>query len=167
MEIYSILARDKNNLIGNKDALPWKDDDSTKWDLSSFKNLTGGNIVFMGYRTFLGFSKPLPGRINVVESREGKGQKDGFIFVRSLDDFLSAYKEELKTIWQAKKIFIIGGGKTLLKYLNRIDFLYLTTFYKPYEGDAFISERILKQFKRETIIEEHLNGKTELFLRKE
>ena len=45
--IYAILARDKNNLIGNGLSLPWLGDEKTKWDMANFKRLTTKNIVFM------------------------------------------------------------------------------------------------------------------------
>lgn len=173
--IYAVLARDRNNLIGNGGSLPWKDDEETKWDLANFKSLTSGNIVFMGYRTFLGFEKPLPNRINVVETRENftikdyrvkpDNDKNGFIMSSSLDDFLSSKSSEFESTWKSKKLFIIGGSKTFQKYKEKIDFLYLTTFYGEYKGDVFLPEDFLDGFKLKSQIESHGNGKIELFER--
>jgi len=200
--IYAILARDKNNLIGNGFSLPWLGDEKTKWDMANFKRLTTGNIVFMGYKTFLGFKSPLPNRINVVETRDFSGvsplraagrsvvplslhsraaeqaentsapersaplhplTRTGFIFTKSLDDFLSEYKFQLKTSWKNKKIFIIGGAKTFSKYCKKIDFLYLTTFFSEYKnGDTYLPKDFLPNFKLKETLQSHGNGKIEL-----
>ena len=174
--IYAILARDKNNLIGNGFSLPWLGDEKTKWDMENFKRLTTGNIVFMGYKTFQGFKSPLPTRINVVETRNFSGvsplraagsfeslTQTGFIFTKSLDDFLFEYKFQLETAWKNKKIFIIGGAKTFSKYCRKIDFLYLTTFFSEYKnGDTYLPEDFLSNFKLKETLESHENGKIEL-----
>lgn len=184
--LYAILARDKNSLIGSGFSLPWKNDPSTRWDMESFKRLTSGNIVFMGYRTFLGFNSPLPDRINVVESNRlssqpeptpaktaddsgaaQSSQKSSFIFTSSLPDFLESYKNELKTVWSEKKIFIIGGKATVAKYANKIDCLYLTTFFNEYKGDVFLPENfqetLSKRFSLCRTLETHANGKIEMY----
>lgn len=184
--LYAILARDKNNLIGSGFSLPWKNDPSTRWDMESFKRLTSGNIVFMGYRTFLGFNSPLPNRINVVETNRRPGlpeptpakpaddfgaaqssQKSSFIFTSSLPDFLESYKNELKTVWSGKKIFIIGGKATVAKYAEKISCLYLTTFFNEYNGDVFLpedfEETLSARFSLFQTIETHANGKIELY----
>lgn len=174
--IYAILARDKNNLIGNGISLPWLGDEKTKWDMANFKRLTTENIVFMGYKTFLGFKSPLPNRINVVETHNFLGvsplraagtfeslTQAGFIFTKNLDDFLSEYELQLKTSWKNKKIFIIGGAKTLSKYCEKIDFLYLTTFFSEYKnGETYLPEDFLSNFKLKKTLESHENGKIEL-----
>ena len=176
----AILARDKNNLIGSGGSLPWKDDPSARWDMESFKHLTSGNIVFMGYRTFLGFKSPLPGRINVVETknpaerlaRQELASSDGtaassFIFASSLQNFLESYKNELETIWRGKKIFIIGGAATIAKYADKISCLYLTTFSKTYKGDVFLpkdfQEILARRFTLCQTAEAHSNGKIEIY----
>ena len=202
--IYAILARDKNNLIGNGLSLPWLGDEKTKWDMANFKRLTTKNIVFMGYKSFLGFKSPLPNRINVVETHNFSGvsplraaglsvvplslhsgaaaekqaegtaapersaplqslTQTGFIFTKNLDDFLSEYDFQLKTSWKNKKIFIIGGAKTLNKYCKKIDFLYLTTFFSEYKnGETYLPENFLSNFKLKKTLESHENGKIEL-----
>lgn len=180
--LYAILARDKNSLIGSGFSLPWKSDPSTRWDMESFKRLTSGNIVFMGYRTFLGFNSPLPNRVNVVETNrslslpelspanfadDSGAAKSSFIFTSSLPDFLESYKTELKTIWREKKIFIIGGKATIKKYADKISCLYLTTFFDEYNGDVFLpedfEETLSKRFSLCRTLETHANGKIELY----
>lgn len=165
--LYAILARDKNNLIGSALSLPWKDDPSTRWDMESFKRLTSGNIVFMGYRTFLGFKFPLPNRINVVETKKAPPRSSSFIFTSSLPNFLETYKNELKTVWSEKKIFIIGGKATVAKYAEKISCLYLTTFFNEYKGDVFLpkdfQETLSKRFSLCQTLETHSNGKIEMY----
>ncbi len=201
--IYAILARDKNGLIGSGLSLPWLSDPKTKWDMENFKRLTTENIIFMGYKTFLGFKSPLPNRINVVESSDFTGvaplrvaglsvvpltlhskaskaeqtvsraaskrfaplqslTRTGFIFTKNLENFLSAHKTKLNTAWKNKKIFIIGGAKTLKKYRSKIDFLYLTTFFSEYKGDTYLPQDFLQEFKLKETLEFHTNGKIEL-----
>lgn len=69
MKIKAIIAMDKNGTIGNGDALPWAGDASTKWDMDSFKKLTTGHVVLMGYKTYKSLKKPLKNRLNLVTGR--------------------------------------------------------------------------------------------------
>ena len=173
IKISAILARDSKNSIGNGNNLPWKDDISTKWDMTSFKNLTTGNIIFMGFNTYKTIKTPLPERINVVENRNSSSFSEAnsscfpetFLETPSLYDFCSDFKHILTNEWKDKKIFLIGGAKLIKKYADLIDELYLTTFDKSYEADISFDDTILKNFKTSEVIKKHDNGIIELYTR--
>ena len=144
-----------NRVIGKEGKLPWHFSE----DLKRFKQLTMGNTILMGRKTFQSLGeKPLSGRENFVLSRSilkdsgGKGIKFNFIncsFFDSLDVALKSVSTE--------KCFIIGGAEIFKQTMNRIDGIFLTQIHEVYEGDAFypeIPEAVFEIRKRERSAEE-------------
>ena len=125
--IYHVVAMANGRVIGKDNKLPWH----FSSDLKFFKNLTMGQTLLMGRKTFESIGKPLPSREN---------------FVLSQSDFQQAGVKTFHSIDQAVKSvttengFIIGGGKIFNETLSLVDGIYLTRIHADYEGDTFYPE---------------------------
>ena len=142
--IAIIAAVAKNNVIGVKNDLPWH----LPEDLKRFKELTLGNVVVMGRKTYdsiIGrLKKPLPGRTSVVISTQELQLPPGVELYHNLTDALASHK--------GQDIFIIGGAQIFNQSLNLADTLYITQVDKDVEGDAFfpkIDENFWKKGQEE------------------
>lgn len=128
MTISLIVAAATNNAIGKDGNLPWH----LPNDMKHFKNITWGMPVVMGRKTFESLRKALPGRKNIVISRQPGWKADGVITVRNIDDAMFVARET-----DAKEVMVIGGGeiyKTLFEKARRI---YLTRVEAEPEADTF------------------------------
>lgn len=123
-----IVAKSKNNVIGNKGNLPWYIPE----DLKRFKKLTSGKTVIMGRKTYESLpkeSKPLSNRVNIVISKDKNFLAKDCIVVDSIE-------KAIKKSDNDKEIFIIGGGeiyKIALKYSDKI---YVTEIDGNFLGDT-------------------------------
>ena len=125
--ISIIAALGKNRELGKENKLLWRIPD----DLKRFKQLTLGHPVVMGRKTFDSIGKPLPGRTNIVISRQGLVIKDAVV-VNSLEKAL----EKARALDQ-KEIFVIGGASIYESVLPHADQLYLTLIDDEKEADVF------------------------------
>ena len=124
--MISIIAAVSNNgVIGVDNKLPW----DLPEDLKRFKELTTGNVVIMGRKTYESIGKPLPNRINIVITRN----KDFFV-----PDVLTAnsLNSALLKAGGNKDIFIIGGGEIYKQSMGFADKLYITEVDMEVEGDT-------------------------------
>ena len=131
MIISLLVAADEGNVIGKDNQLPWH----LPNDLKYFKNLTWGLPIVMGRKTFESIGKPLPGRKNIVITRNKNYAADGVVVVHTIDAAVSAAKEE-----GAKEIFIIGGAEIFNSVFETADRIYLTRIHHRFEGDVFFKE---------------------------
>ena len=115
MKISLVVAKSKNNVIGKNNQLPWH----LPADLKHFKNLTMGKPIIMGRKTFDSIGKPLPGRRNIIISHQPNLFIDGCEVFHSIDDALSALKNETE-------VMIIGGANLYAQTIERASRLYLT-----------------------------------------
>ena len=129
MKINMIFARSANGVIGYKNAMPWH----LPEDLAHFKKLTLGYPVIMGRKTWdslpLRF-RPLPGRQNVVVTRQNDWQAQGVQVANSLQDAL-VYCRSADEVW------IIGGAQIYAQAEPLASRIEVTDIEKDYEGDAF------------------------------
>lgn len=129
--ISIIVAFDKNNLIGNDDALPWHYPD----DLKYFKEKTLNKTVLMGRKTFDSIikrnNKPLPKRNNIVATcnKDYKCEFSNVKVINNLEEFLQVNHED--------EIFVIGGEKVYKIALKYADRLYITHINKEYKGNVY------------------------------
>jgi len=135
--LYHAVATTKNRIIGKNNKLPWH----FSSDLKHFKQLTTGQTIVMGRKTFESIGKPLPNRQNYVVSKLPREDKDGLRFFTSIDDAL----EEVPT----PNCYIIGGASLYEQTINMIDGIYLTMINQDFEGDAYYPE-IPKEFEERT-----------------
>ena len=129
--ISLIVAASTNNAIGKNNQLLW----NLPNDMKFFKNTTWGMPIIMGRKTYESMDKPLPGRINVVITRQEGWNAEGTVVAKSLDD---AIKKASET--NCKEIFIIGGGEIFKLAMELADRIYLTRVHATLEGDAFFPE---------------------------
>ncbi len=126
--ICLVVAAATNNAIGKNNQLLWH----LPNDLKFFKNTTWGFPVIMGRKSFEAVSKPLPGRTNIVITRQAGWDAAGVIKAADLDDAISKAAQT-----NAKKFFIIGGGEIYKQSMEIADTIYITRVHAVLEGDAF------------------------------
>ena len=120
-----IAAVASNGVIGKDNQIPWRLSD----DLKRFRNLTLGHPVIMGRRTRQSLGRPLPGRRNIVVSRDPNFRAEGCEVAASLQAALAACAG-------ARKVFIIGGAQLYQEALPLADRLHLTEIDADFEGDV-------------------------------
>lgn len=123
-----LLAASENNAIGKDNQLLWH----LPNDLKYFKNKTWGMPVVMGRKTYESVDKPLPGRLNVVITRQENWNREGVIKVNTLDEGLEKANGTF-----CNEIFIIGGGEIFSESMNRINRIYMTRVHAELDGDTF------------------------------
>ena len=133
MQISMIAAMANNRVIGKNNEMPWY----LPEDLKHFKAMTLGKPVVMGRKTFEAIGRPLPGRRNIVITRNADYQHDGISCVQSFDD---AIKLVLQQNPQCLEIMVIGGGQLYLETLSKAQKLYLTEIDLTVEGDTWFPE---------------------------
>ncbi len=138
-----IAAVAKNGVIGSGNALPWR----LPEDLRHFRALTTGHAVIMGRKTWESIGRPLPGRQNVVVTRQRDFAAEGATVVSSLDDALRA-------VTLPPPAFCIGGGELYALALPRATTLHCTQIDSEFAGDTRFPE-IDRSVWRETSREEH------------
>lgn len=135
MQIALIAALDRNRLIGAGGKLPWH----LPADLKYFKRTTMGKPLLMGRKTHDSIGKPLPGRQNIVLTRQPDYQAPGCVVVHSIPAALAA-------AMPAAEVMVIGGASLYAALLPRADRLYLThidaafagnTYFPPFDRDAW------------------------------
>jgi len=147
MTISMIAAIGKNRELGKDNRLLWH----LKEDFQRFKNLTTGNVVIMGRKTYDSLpekNKPLPNRINIIISRNKSWSPLGSYVFNSLEEAISRAKKF------NKEIFIIGGASVYEQGIKYSDKLYLTVISKEYpDADAFFPD--YSEFKKVIFEENH------------
>ena len=141
--ISIIVAVAENGVIGSDNRLPWHLPD----DLKRFKALSLGKPVVMGRRTFESIGKPLPGRANIVVSRQPGLAIAGVVVASSLDAALAA-------AGTVPEVVIIGGAEIFRQALPRTDKIHLTRVHARVDGDVVFPELDPQQW-RETAVEHH------------
>jgi dihydrofolate reductase len=136
--LHLILARARNGVIGRAGALPWH----LPEDLAHFKRSTLGHAVIMGRKTWDSIGRPLPGRLNLVVTRDPRWQAAGAQAVPSLAaarGAAAAHYAALAAAGQAApdKVFLIGGAQLYrLALEGEVAALHLTQLDADFEGDA-------------------------------
>jgi len=126
-----IVAKSTNNVIGVNNTLPWR----LSADLVHFKKVTMGKAVIMGRKTYESIGRPLPGRTNIVVTRQSTWQAGGVTVVHSLEDAVAA-----AGACQEKEAVLIGGAELYAQGLQLCSTVYLTEVKAHIEGDAFFAD---------------------------
>lgn len=127
-----VVAMDRNRLIGDGGAIPWR----LPHDLRRFREITMGHAVLMGRKTYESIParfRPLPGRTNIVLSRQRDYEAPGCLLVHSLQEALAA-------VDPAQELMVIGGAQLFRELLPSADRIYLTDIDGAYEGDVYFPE---------------------------
>ncbi|BFM49476.1 type 3 dihydrofolate reductase [Marinomonas sp. THO17] len=130
-----IVAMSTNRTIGINNALPWH----LPNDLKYFKQATMGKPIVMGRKTFESIGKPLPGRRNIVITRDDKYQAEGIDVVSSLEQAI-ALGEDICLVNGQEEVMVIGGAQIYELALPKADRLYITHVDAEVAGDAFFPE---------------------------
>lgn len=136
MIVSLVVAYGRNREIGVKNELPWRLSD----DLKNFKKHTLGKPIAMGRKTYESIGRPLPGRENIVLSRNPEYQPEGVTVIRSLEE-LYQYCEEKGVA----ELAIIGGDKIFAQVMDRVDTMYITQV----EGDFPAADAFFPAFSHE------------------
>ncbi len=129
MKISVIVAMAANRAIGLDNQMPWH----LSADLKKFKQITMGSPILMGRKTFESIGRPLPGRQNMIISRNTDYQQQGCDVFNSIDEAFAACQKE-------DEIFVIGGATFYQAVLERADLLYLTEIHKTFHADTYFPE---------------------------
>ena len=125
MKLSVIVAMAANRVIGHENRLPWH----LPADLKHFKATTLGKPVLMGRKTWESIGRPLPGRINIVITRDTAYEADGCVVVHSLDEAIRAAGETAEAM-------VIGGAELYRQALPLANKLYLTLVHGEFTGDT-------------------------------
>ena len=129
MKISIIVAMDANGVIGRDNELPWH----LPADLQYFRKTTMGKPILMGRKTYESIGRPLPGRTNIVITRDSRYQAAGCVVVNSIDAAMDAAGEQ-------DEIMVIGGAEFYRQVLPRTKTIYLTRIHAAFDGDTVFPE---------------------------
>lgn len=130
--IAYVVAMDNNRLIGRDNDLPWRLPDDMRW----FRDKTMGKPCIMGRKTYDSLPdrfRPLPGRHNIVVTRNTGYEAPGAVVVHSVEDALAAAGD-------AEEIIIVGGAVLFGHLMPVVDRLYLTHVHDAADGDVYFPE---------------------------
>lgn len=132
-----VVACSRNGVIGKENGLPWR----LPNDLRRFRAITYGHPVIMGRKTFESIGRPLPGRENIVISRNPSFASEGVRVVRSLEDAIEPFAG------RDQELFVIGGAEIYRLALASAWRIYLTSIEADVEGDAYFPDWESKKFR--------------------
>ena len=127
--ISIIVAAAANNVIGAQGDLPWRLSD----DLKRFKAVTMGKPIVMGRKTWESIGRALPGRRNIVITRQQGFAAEGCVVVQSAD-------EAIVQAGDVSEIMVIGGSEIYGLFLSMAQRLYMTRVHADVSGDAFFPD---------------------------
>jgi dihydrofolate reductase len=131
MEVVLVVAVAENGVIGRGDTIPWR----LKTDQQRFKAITMGKPLVMGRKTFESLRRPLPGRTNIVITRDASYQAAGALVTTSLASASEAARGDALRRF-ATEIMVIGGADIYTQWLPHADRLEITEVHAAIEGDA-------------------------------
>ena len=143
MRLSLIAAMDRKRLIGHDNAMPWH----LPADLAHFKATTLGKPILMGRKTFESLGRPLPGRRNIVLTRNNAYNADGITRVNDLDQAFDA-------AGNVPELMLIGGATLYETLLPRVERMYLTFIDAEFDGDAWFPAWEPNEW-RESLSESH------------
>lgn len=136
MDIVIHVAVGENGVIGADGDMPWR----LSSDLKRFKAATMGRPVIMGRKTFDAIGKPLPGRLNIVVTRDRAWRSDGVETVGSLEEAISLATVRARCMAGADEIAVIGGGQIYRQAMTLADCLHVTHVLASPPGDTYFPD---------------------------
>ncbi len=140
--IALIVAYANNHVIGNKGSIPWR----IKGEQKRFKELTTGNVVIMGRRSYEEIGHPLPNRMNIIVSNTKKFEAENCMTAGSLEEAIKLAGD--------RDVFISGGARLYEEALPLVSKMYVTEIDREIEGDTYFPEFDPDAFDRE-VVERH------------
>ena len=133
-----IVARSKNNVIGKNGQIPWR----IKGEQKQFKELTTGNVVVMGRRSYEEIGHPLPNRLNIIVSKTKKFEGEDLLTASSVQEAIALAGD--------KDVYISGGYGLYKEAIPFVDKMYITEVDMVVEdGDVFFPEFDINDFDKE------------------
>ncbi len=131
-EITLVVAAAENGVIGKDGAIPWRISD----DLKRFKALTMGYPIVMGRKTWDSLpKKPLPGRTNIVVTRQQGWTAEGAVTAHSVEDAIAQARDKAGDV---DEIFVIGGAEIYAAAMPLANCIELTEVHAEIDGDAVL-----------------------------
>ncbi len=127
--LTAVVAMSPERVIGKDGSMPWH----LPEDLKLFKELTLGHPILMGRKTYESIGRPLPGRQNIVITRQRDWQADGVHVIHDLSEL-----EEMTLMHE--QVMLIGGGELYSLLLPQCRTLYVSEVHASYEGDTYFPE---------------------------
>jgi dihydrofolate reductase len=140
--ITLIAAAAENNALGKDNQLVWH----LPHDFKRFKQITSGNFIIMGRKTFESFPKPLPNRTHIIITRQKNYKVEGCNVVNSIEKAIEISPKN-------EEVFIIGGAEIYSQSIDFADKIELTRVHASFDADAYFPEINLNEW--ELIFEEH------------
>jgi dihydrofolate reductase len=131
-----IVAYARNRTIGQDNKLPWK----LPGDLAFFKRTTMGCPIIMGRKTWQSIGRPLPGRLNIVVTRDSTAQFEGATCVQSIAQAIALTQT-------MAEVFVIGGAQLYADMLPQVDRIVATEIEQNIDGDAIFAPLDPKQWR--------------------
>lgn len=148
-----------NRAIGLNNQMPWH----LSADLKKFKKITMGSPIVMGRKTYESIGKPLPGRSNIIISRNTSYHQNDCMVFNDIEKAVTACKKY-------DEIFVIGGATLYETMLPRANIIYLTQINQEFDGDTFfpeLNQQHWQEVDREDITDDHTVDFTYSFLKLE
>lgn len=124
--ISLIACMDRNRVIGKDNQMPWH----LPADLKHFKATTMGHPIVMGRKTYESIGKPLPGRTNIILTRDKEFVAEGCQIMHSIDDVLALEED----------VFVTGGENIFKQFMSAAERMYLTVIDEEFDGDTYFPE---------------------------
>ena len=128
VELVPVVAVALNGVIGKDNALPWR----LSADLKRFKAITTGHPIVMGRRTWTSLGRPLPGRTNIVVTRDPSFHAEGAVVVHSVDEAVAAAAA------RDEVAYLIGGADLYRQTLAGVRRIHLTVLDRDFDGDTVL-----------------------------
>ena len=145
MKIAMIAAMAQNGVIGRDNQLPWH----LPNDLKFFKASTMGKPIIMGRKTYESIGRPLPGRTNIVVTRDASYSPEGIRVVNSIEVALQL-AGRIADHDGVDEVMVIGGSQLYEQLLPRTDYLYITQVHACVDGDAYFPKLDMEAWHEES-----------------
>ncbi len=150
MQLSIIVAMDRNRVIGKGDGLPWH----ISSDLQNFKKITMGKPIIMGRKTHESIGRLLPGRENIILTREESYKAEGCTVLHNMDELFEHCKD-------VDEVMITGGSEIYKISLEQATRLYLTEVHAEIEGDTYFPEFDRNEWNETSREDYHADNKNE------
>ena len=154
LPVSIVIAVADNGVIGRGNALPWDLPD----DLQQFKRTTMGRPIIMGRKTYESIGRPLPGRLNIILTRDGAWQTPGVSVATSIEQAIDL-AEGQALIDGADSVMVIGGAEVYRQALPFTSRVFLTRVHGNVHGDAFFDLDRIASWRELSRIEVSAGGR--------